>query len=323
MKELFVYAEVADNAVTDLSLQCLAVGRQLARAAGARLSCLVLGSGVGHTAGELLARGCDAVYLVEDPRLEHYLTTPYCSAAEELLKDKSPQIFLLPASTAGNDLAAALAARLKYGCILDCQEVRNQEGAALFYRHEFERRVLSCWKGDSERSVIATLKDGAAAAEEAVPGRAGEVVSVPLRADVPATSRVLRRDVAHKSVNIKDARVVVTGGAGVGTREHFHLIEELAAALKAEVGATRAAVDAGWASPERQIGQTGVTVRPDLYVACGVSGAVQHRVGMTDSRKIVAINTDPAAPIFRFAHYRLVGDLKLVIPKLLDVLKQG
>jgi electron transfer flavoprotein alpha subunit len=146
-------------------------------------------------------------------------------------------------------------------------------------------------------------------------------VTVDLAA-VADKARMVRRDVARKTVNLREAKVVVTAGAGIGSRENMKLVEDLAAALKGEVAATRAAVDAGWVSAERQVGQTGVTVRPKLYVACGVSGAVQHRVGMMDSSIIVAINTDAAAPIFKIAHYRLLGDVKAVIPKLLKLLAQ-
>ena len=134
-------------------------------------------------------------------------------------------------------------------------------------------------------------------------------------------ARIVKRDVVKKTVNLREAKAIVVAGAGVGGKKNLALVEQLAAALGGEVGATRAAVDAGWLTAERQIGQTGVTVRPRVYVACGVSGAVQHRVGMTDSQTIVAINTDAGAPIFKFAHYRVLGDLEVVIPKLLALLR--
>ena len=189
-------------------------------------------------------------------------------------------------------------------------------------RAGYDRKVLTTFAPADGRALIATLRDGAAEAPAADAGRTGAVQDVPVVLDAAdLVSKVLRRDVAKKTVNLKDAKIIVAAGAGVGGPEGLGLVKDLAAALGAEVGATRAVVDANWLPADHQIGQTGATVRPAVYIACGISGAVQHRVGMMDAGKIVAINTDANAPIFKIAHYKLVGDLKVIVPKLIKLLQ--
>ena len=319
MSDILVIAELVDNAITDISLQCLAKARELA-AGKAKVLCAVAGTGIGEPAKQLASCGADTVYAADDAKLAHYLTTPYRKVMGDLIRQISPSIILTPSSTQGNDLAPALAVEFKAACVLDCLLATAQGDQVVFGRPEFDRKVMTRFSSKGQM-VIATLKDGVAAPAAADASKSGTVSALAVALDAAhLKSKIVKRDVAHKTVNLKDAKVIVSGGAGVGTKENFKLLEDLAAKLGGEVGATRAAVDAGWVSAERQVGQTGVTVRPDLYVACGISGAVQHRVGMMDSKKIVAINTDSGAPIFKFAHYRLTGDLKLIVPKLLKLL---
>jgi electron transfer flavoprotein alpha subunit len=331
----WVYIELNENGITDISLQCLSKGRQLADRVGLKLSSVVLGGNNG-VYENLVAHGTDVVYIADDPRLKDYTTTPYKKVVCDLIKQYNPEIFLFPASTQGNDLATAIASNLQTGCVQDCHDIEieglpaavgsgvkppniAQAGELLLQKRlEYDGKVLTNYVTKTDRPQIATLKDGIAEINDPDANRQGEIIPIELTLDESDFGvKVLKREVAKKTVNLKDAKVIVAGGAGVGSKENFRLLEELASALGGEVGATRAAVDAGWTSYERQIGQTGVTVKPDIYIACGISGAVQHRVGMMDAGKIVSINIDPSAPIFRFSHYRIVGDLTKVIPKLL------
>ncbi|MBC8233164.1 hypothetical protein H8E77_26760 [bacterium] len=315
---IWVYIELDENGITDISLQCLSKGRQLADQAGLKLSSVVLGADSGIYE-DLVARGVDVVYSTDNAKLKDYATTPYKKVVCYLIKQHNPEIFLFPASTQGNDLASAVASNLQTGCVQDCYAIEIEGELLLHKRLEYDGKVLTNYVTKTDRLQIATLKDGIAEINDPDANRRGEMVPIEFALDESdLVTKVLKREVAKKTVNLKDAKVIIAGGAGVGSKENFRLIEQLAEALGGEVGATRAAVDAGWTSYERQIGQTGVTVKPDIYIACGISGAVQHRVGMMDAGKIVSINIDPSAPIFRFSHYRIVGDLTEVIPKLLS-----
>ena len=325
---IWIYIELDENGITDISLQCLSKGRQLADSTGLKLSSVVLSADSG-VYEDLVAHGADVVYLTDDTKFKDYTTMPYKKIVCNLIKQRglreqtrphNPDIFLFPASTQGNDLASVVASNLQTGCVQDCHSIEIEGELLLQKRLEYDGKVLTNYVTKTDRPQIATLKDGIAEINDTDANRQGEMVSIEVALDESDfVTKVLKREVAKKTVNLKDAKVIVAGGAGVGSRENFQLIEELAETLSGEVGATRAAVDAGWTSYERQIGQTGITVKPDLYIACGISGAVQHRVGMMDAGKIVSINIDSSAPIFRFSHYRIVGDLTEVIPKLLSL----
>lgn len=328
MSNLWVYAENDTNGLTDLSLQCMAKGRELAdagcsgAAAGCKLGVLVVGADVASLAPELIGRGADTVYVAEDARLTSYTTAPYRKVVSDAIVKHHPSVILLPASTQGSDVACAVAARLSAGCITDCCSIALDGNRLVAKRVEYDGKVLTTYVSEPSPLQLCTLRDGIAEAASPEASRSGEVVALDVElGDAEVATAVLRREVARRTVNLKDAKIIVTGGAGVGTKEKFALIQDLADVLGAEVGATRPVVDAGWTAHERQVGQTGATVKPDLYIACGVSGAVQHRVGMRDSSKVIAINTDPAAPIFRFSHYRIIGDLTTVIPKLVKLLQ--
>ncbi|HIE27141.1 TPA: electron transfer flavoprotein subunit alpha/FixB family protein, partial [Candidatus Poribacteria bacterium] len=316
---IWVYIELDENGITDISRQCLSKGRELADLAGLKLSGVVLGSDSG-VSEYLIAHGADVVYLTDDSRLKDYTTNPYKKVICDLIKQYNPEIFLFPASTQGNDLASVVASNLQTGCVQDCYGVEIEGEFLVQKRLEYDGKVLTNYVTKTDKPQIATLRDGIAAVNEADVNRQGKIIPIePTLDESDFAAKVLKREVAQKTVNLKEAKIIVAGGAGVGSRENFRLIEQLAETLGGEVGATRASVDAGWTSYERQIGQTGTTVKPELYIACGISGAVQHRVGMMDAGKIVSINIDPSAPIFRFSHYRIVGDLTKVIPKLIRV----
>ena len=320
MSEINVWVEINDGAIHDVSLQCLAVARTLAGASG-RVRCLVTGAGVNEAAARLFARGADEVFAADDARLAAYLTSPYRTVVGGWLGATPAKLTLMAASTIGNDLAPALAASLDAACVLDGDEVAADNGGFVVRRAGYDRKVRTTFSAASDRPLIVTLRDGAAEAPAETAGRTGAVQAVPVALDdADQVAKVLRRDVAKKTVNLKDAKIIVAAGAGVGGPEGLAAVKQLAEALGAEVGATRAVVDANWLPADHQIGQTGSTVRPAVYIACGISGAVQHRVGMMDAGKIVAINTDANAPIFKIAHYKLVGDLKVIVPKLVKLI---
>lgn len=321
MSDTLVLAQIADGAVHDVSLQCVAKARSLADASGGKVSCLAVGSRVSEAAKCLFGYGADAVYAVEDARLEHYLTTPYKKALKAFLEVHPHPVVVLPATTVGNDLAPMAAAELRAACVMGCDDVRTEGDGTRTKRMEFDRKVFTSFSAPAGTTLVVTLKDGAAEAPAADASKQGDVQAFDAQlADTDFVAKVLHRDVATKSVNLKDAKIIVAAGAGLGNEENFGKVRELAGKLGAELGATRAVVDAGWLPADHQIGQTGATVRPDVYMACGISGAVQHWVGMSESKTIVAINIDKAAPILKRAHYRIVGDVNAVIPKLLKVL---
>jgi electron transfer flavoprotein alpha subunit len=318
MSNTLVIIQVLDGQVTDVSLQCLAK----ARALGGSVHALVAGAGVKPLAASLIAAGADTVHVAEHAQLAAYVTPPFARVTQDTIKAVAPALVLVPATTFGNDLAPTLAARLDAACVLDGDDVTAEGGSFAVRRTEFDRKAATWLTAAGSRLVVATLKDGAVAALAPDAGRTGAVTDVAVTLGAAeAKASVIKRDVAKKSVNLKEAHVIVAAGAGVGTKENFTKIQELAAALGAQIGATRAVVDAGWLPADHQIGQTGATVRPDLYVGCGVSGAVQHWVGMMDSRTIIAINSDKNAPLMKRAHYRVAGDLNVVIPKLIKLLK--
>ncbi len=321
MAEFIVFTEIDDGIINDVSLQALAVARDLAEE-GDRVVCLAVGQGVGAQAQAVFAHGADEVHAADSDSLAGYVNRPYREIVTRWLGGRQADLMLFPGTTVGNDLAPSVAAELQWPCVLDADRVEKNGGGYMAKRIEFDRKVLSGFEPAKGCPMIVTVRDGIAEVPPAVDG-SGSVTAVDCYLSAEAqTAQVIRREVAKKTVNLKEARIIVAGGAGVGTRENFALVQQLADALEAEVGATRAVVDAGWLPADHQIGQTGAVVRPDLYIACGISGAVQHRVGMLDSRQIVAINIDANAPIFRIAHYKLVGDLSTVIPRLIKLIKE-
>ncbi len=318
MATIFIFAEINEGVINDISLQCLAAARKLSP--GDRVTCFAAGSGISAVAQSLFSYGADEVVVVDDAQLKDYLTSPYRAAVGALLAQNKFSLLLFPATTCGNDLAPVVAAGLDAACVLDGAAIRVEGGKTIVSRIEFDRKVRTCYAVNGDRPLVATLKDGIAEAPAADASKQGTVKTLAV-ALPEAKSKIVRRDVAKKSVNLKAAKIIVGAGAGIGSKDNFSKIQELANVLGAQIGATRAIVDAGWLPADHQIGQTGVTVRPDVYIACGVSGAVQHWVGISEARKIVAINSDKNAPIMKHAHYRVAGDLNVVVPKLTKLLK--
>ena len=265
--------------------------------------------------------GATMVHVADHAGLDAYRVTPYCQILAGLAQNLCPGLILMPASTQGNDLASAVAMELDYACVLDTRQISMDVEGFVYQRSACEGRALLHFRAIDSRAAVVTLKDGMVDVVRPLEPSAIQVIKLDTSlAATASAARVIRQELAKRTVNLKAAKIIVTAGAGVGSAETCRLVEKLADALGGELGATRPVVDAGWASAQRQIGQTGTTVKPDLYIACGVSGAVQHRVGIQGAKRIIAINTDPSAPIFKFADYCVLGDLKEVIPRLIDLI---
>jgi electron transfer flavoprotein alpha subunit len=284
----------------------------------------LFGHHVAHLAEPVIHHGADLVYLADHPELETYRTLPYASVAIDLVQERRPYIFLLGATPIGRDLGPRIASAVRAGLTADCTalqigdfERRGKTYTDLLYqiRPAFGGNVVATIVNPEMHPQMATVREGVMRMGEPDGTRQGEIERIePKFEKRDLAVQVLEREMRQPICDLTGASIIVAGGAGVGSKENFDLIRELAQVLGGEVAASRAAVDAGYISQEHQVGQTGVTVRPRLYIACGISGAVQHRAGMDQSSKIVAINSDPDAPIFQVAHYKIVGDLNEVIP---------
>jgi len=332
--EVWVFAEQEDGSFHDVVLELCGKARELADQLGVRVGALLPGAGVKGLASQLISHGADNVYVVDDPRLAHYQTAPYARALCALIEKHKPQIVIFGATAMGRDLAPRVASEMRAGMTADCTDLEISdvtdprtklvhEKLLLQIRPAFGGNIIATIVNYDQWPQMATVREGVMAMKPADAGRRGQVIEEQVEIDDALLAvKLIERHIEPRKVNLKGARVIVAGGGGVGSKEDFRLIHELAGAIGGAVGASRAAVDSGLIGKEHQIGQTGTTVRPALYIAAGISGAVQHRAGMEESAKIIAINTDPAAPIFSVAHYGIVGDLKKVIPMLIKSLKE-
>jgi electron transfer flavoprotein alpha subunit len=330
--ETWVFIEQDNGCIAEVSLELLGKARELADQIGVPVGAVLLGHHVAALAETAFHYGADVVYLADHPELALYRTLPYARVVIELVNERRPEIFLLGATPLGRDLAPRVASACGAGLTADCTDLRigdfERGGRAyrdlLFQiRPAFGGNVIATIVNPETRPQMATVREGVMRLPHPDGARQGTLVALEPRFEPgDLVLEVLERTTRAPTCNLKAAPIVVSGGAGVGSRETFQLIVDLAHALGGEVGASRAAVDAGFISPEHQVGQTGVTVRPRLYIACGISGAVQHRAGMDQSGRIIAINTDPNAPIFEIAHYKIVGDLNEVIPAMIRALRE-
>lgn len=304
-----------------ISRELLGKGRELADGAGVPLAALVLGSGVSGLTQRAFAYGADKAYVVDDPSLANYTTDGFVGAAAALMKTHQPAVLLTAATFQMRDFSAALATDLDSGLSVDSTNVSLDGTTVTTSRPSHGGNVLNTLQLQAPLVVVSVRKQSFAEAKEQ-PGRSGEVVSASLPS---VTFRTKVTNVAPKqgAVNLADAAIIVSGGRGLGSADnYFKLIPGLAEALGGAYGASRAIVDAGWVPYEHQVGQTGKTVSPKLYVACGISGAIQHLAGMRTSRTIVAINKDPEAPIFRVATFGVVGDVNEIAPLLTAEIKK-
>ncbi|QNB46733.1 4Fe-4S dicluster domain-containing protein [Thermanaerosceptrum fracticalcis] len=321
---VWVFAEQREGRLADVAIELLGEGRKLADQLGQKLAAVLLGDEVESLAGQLFAFGADRVYLAQDPILKHYRTEAYATVVADLAQAEKPAIVLYGATHVGRDLAPRVTRRLRTGLTADCTEldIDNESGLLLQTRPAFGGSIMATIVCPNHRPQMATVRPGVFSKPEKVEGRKGEIVTVPVKIaekDIRTTILEVVKE-AKQGANLEEASVIVAGGRGIGNAEKFKLLDEVARLLGGEVAASRAAVEAGWLGPERQVGQTGKTVRPKLYIACGISGAIQHRAGMQGSEVIVAINKDPNAPIFTIADYGIVADVHEILPILKEEL---
>lgn len=337
MNNLIVYCEIEDGIIADVSLELLTKGRSLANQLNCKLEALVIGSNLGGVEKQVFPYGVDTVYTVDDPRLYPYTSLPHTSVLVNLFKEQKPQVCLMGATSIGRDLGPRVSSSLHSGLTADCTALEigphedkknNKTYENLLYqiRPAFGGNIVATIVNPEHRPQMATVREGVMKKEILDENYQGEVVNHDVAKFVPETDyvvKVIDRHVEKAKHNLKGAPIVIAGGYGMGSKEGFDKLFELAKELHAEVGASRAAVDAGYADHDRQIGQTGVTVRPKLYIACGISGQIQHIAGMQDAGIIISVNSDPNAPINTIADYVINGTVEEVVPKLIKYYKKN
>lgn len=337
MNNIFVYIENEGGKVADVCLELLTKGRELATTLGVKLEAVVLGEHLAGIETELAKYGADTVWVADDKIFAPFRTLPHTAVMCGLIEQEKPQIALFGATCNGRDFAPRVSSALYSGLTADCTQLvigdhkdakTGTEYKNLLYqiRPAFGGNIIATIVNPDHRPQMATVREGVMRKEYAATPGAGEVKPIDWKKFLKESDlvvKILDRQIEERKINIKGASVVVAGGYGVGSKENFKLIHELAEALGGEVGASRAAVDAGFTEHARQIGQTGVTIRPKLYIACGISGQIQHTAGMDQSSMIISINTDPDAPINKIADFAITGDLNEVIPKMIKYYKQN
>jgi len=323
-KGIWVFAEQRGGQLHQVSLELMGKARELGTFLGQEISALLLGENVAGLSEILIEHGADQVFLAEHSALKDYRTTAYTKVIEELVKEYRPNILLMGATHIGRDLAPRVSRRVGVGLTADCTElsIDPQEQILLQTRPAFGGNVMATIANRYSRPQMATVRPGVMEAV-AKRGKGNIVRHSVLLVEGEIGTRILELvKEKKKKVNLTAAKVIVAGGRGAGDAGGFRVLEELAAMFGGEVAGTRVAVEEGWIPPERQVGQTGQSVRPELYVACGISGAIQHRAGMMNSRYIVAVNKDARAPIFQVADWGLVGDLHELVPEMIEQLKR-
>jgi electron transfer flavoprotein alpha subunit len=321
-KDVWIVVEYDRKGVSHVALELLGKGRELADKLGSRLAALVLGESVSHLADDLFAHGADLAYVVEHPALKKYRTDPYVETAARLIRKHKPEVVLMGATTTGRDFAGALAAEIDTGLTADCTglEIDAATRNLVQTRPAFGGNIMAEIVCKRHRPQMSTVRPKVMELPKRRDGSKGQVVKEEVALnDEKFLTKVLEFVKEEGStVNLADANVIVSGGRGLQDPSNFKVVEELAKVLGGAVGASRAAVDAGWMPYPHQVGQTGKTVRPKLYIACGISGAIQHLAGMQTSDIIVAINKDPDAPIFKVATFGVVADLFQAVPLLTE-----
>lgn len=334
---LIVYCEYEDGRVADVSLELLTKGRQLADKLGIKLEAVVAGDNLKDIEKQVMPYGVDTLYKVEDKRMYPYTSLPHSSLLINLFKEIQPRIAFMGATHIGRDLGPRVSSALHSGLTADCTSLEigdytdaktGTEYKDLLYqiRPAFGGNIVATIVNPECRPQMATVREGVMKKEIKDEDYKGEVIDLDVAkytAPEDFVIDIIDRHVEKSKVNLKGSAIIVCGGYGVGSKENFDLLQKLADTLGAEVGASRAAVDAGWIDHDRQIGQTGVTVRPKLYIACGVSGQIQHIAGMQESSQIISINTDPDAPINTIADVVITGKMEEVVPKLIKYYKKN
>ena len=337
MNNLIVYCEYDEGKIADVSLELLTKGRVLADKLGVKLETIVIGDKLEGIEEQLFPYGADVVYKVEDKRLFPYTSNPHAAALIKLFKEIKPQICLMGATCIGRDLGPRVSSCLHSGLTADCTSLEigdhtdpktGKQYTNLLYqiRPAFGGNIVATIVNPECRPQMATVREGVMKKEIFDANHKGEVINLKASdyvSDEDFVVEIIDRHIEKSKINIKNSPIIVAGGYGMGSKEGFDLLYKLADTLGAEVGASRAAVDAGFCEHERQIGQTGVTVRPKLYIACGISGQIQHIAGMQESSIIISINNDPNAPINTIADYVITGNVEDIVPKLIKYYKKN
>ncbi|MDR2909835.1 MAG: electron transfer flavoprotein subunit alpha/FixB family protein [Bacteroidales bacterium] len=337
MNNIFVYCEIEDGKIAEVSQELLTKGRSLANQLKCKLEAVAIGSGLDEIVRDIIPYGVDKLYIADDQRLYPYQTLPHTSIVVKLFQEEKPQIVLMGASPIGRDLGPRVSSALHSGLTADCTSLeigdhidkkaeKKYENLLYQIRPAFGGNIIATIINPDCRPQMATVREGVMRKSILDQDYKGEIVKLNVSKYVSDTDfvvEILERHIEQNKLNIKGSPIIVAGGYGMGNKENFQLLYDLAEVLGGEVGASRAAVDAGFAGHERQIGQTGVTVRPKLYIACGISGQIQHRAGMDQSAQIIAINTDHEAPINSIADYVITGDVVEIIPKMINYYKKN
>ena len=337
MNNVFVYCEIEGTTVADVSLELLTKGRKLASQLGCQLEAIIAGSGLEGVEKQVLPYGVDRVHLFDDARLFPYTSLPHASILINLFKEEKPQICLMGATVIGRDLGPRVSSALTSGLTADCTALeigphedkkagKTYENLLYQIRPAFGGNIVATIINPEHRPQMATVREGVMKKEILDPAYQGELIRHEVGKYVSESDyaiQVIDRHVEKAKHNLKGAPIVIAGGYGMGSKEGFDMLFDLAKELHAEVGASRAAVDAGFCDHDRQIGQTGITVRPKLYIACGISGQIQHIAGMQDAGIIISINNDENAPINTIADYVIHGTVEEVIPKMIKYYKKN
>lgn len=336
MDNIFVFCEMDEGKVADVSQELLTKGKSLANELKCELEAIVIGYDLKGIESQITPYGADVIHVADDKKLEHYLTLPYNSILVDLFKKEKPQIALFGASPIGRDLGPRVSSELFSGLTADCTSLiigdhedkkAGKKYKNLLYqiRPAFGGNIIATIINPDCRPQMATVREGVMKKEIYSKNHKAKVKQIDLSkilTDADFIVEIIERHMEPRKINIKKSQILVSGGYGVGSKENFDMLFDLANVIGGEVGASRAAVDAGFVDHARQVGQTGVTVRPKLYIACGISGQIQHTAGMEESAMIIAINTDPDAPINKIADYTINGEIAEVIPKLINAYKK-
>ena len=326
-KGVWVFAEQREGIIASVVFELLAKAKELAKDLNTYVGAILLGSGISGKAKELIHRGADKVFVVDSPVLEHYIAENYTKAISGLIGKHKPEIVLAGATTTGRSLVSRIAINIYTGLTADCTglDIDKEKKILIQTRPAFGGNIMAQIISPNYRPQMATVRHKVMPEAEVDTSRKGEIIPESFD-EALQDNRIKFLDFikeAISTVNLSEADIIVSGGRGLGEGKNFALIEELAAALGAAVGSSRASVDAGWIPYSHQVGQTGRTVCPKIYIACGISGQIQHLVGMQSAKTIIAINKDPEAPIFKVADYSIVGDLFKIIPLLIKKIKEG
>jgi len=337
MNNVCVYCEFEEGRIQEVSYELLTKGRSLANQLHCKLEALVMGEGLAGLENEISRYGVDTIYMADDKRLYPYTTLPHTAVAVGLFRETKPQIVLMGATSIGRDLGPRISSSLTSGLTADCTNLeigeyedkkagKKYENLLYQIRPAFGGNIVATIVNPENRPQMATVREGVMKKEMISQTHKAELVHLDAGQYLKEEDllvKIIERHMETSKVNLKNSSIIIAGGYGVGSKENFNLLYELAHTLGAEVGASRAAVDAGFTDKERQIGQTGITVRPKLYIACGISGQIQHIAGMQDSAMVISINNDANAPINKMADYVIQGNLETIIPKMIKYYKQN